>query len=78
MVFNKRTKTIIKSINVVVDDQESNSCEIRKDNVETRLPFNNETRQNDSVLANDASSGMTLYYDNISAFNFSKNPIQHS
>ena len=30
------------------------------------------------VSQDDVSSSMTLYYDNISAFNFSKSPIQHS
>ena len=31
-----------------------------------------------SVSQDGASSGMTLYCDNISAFNFSKNLVQHS
>ena len=30
------------------------------------------------VSQDNVSFGMTLYCDNISAFNFSKNPIQHS
>ena len=63
---------------MVIDDQESNSCEMRKDDAKIGLPYSNETSKNDNVLTNDASSGMTLYCDNISAFNFSKNPVQHS
>ena len=69
---------IIESFNVVVHDQESNSSKIRKDNAETGLPYSNETSQNDSVSVDDASPSMTLYCDNISAFNLSKNPVQQS
>ena len=69
---------IMESFNVVVDDQESNSSKIRKDNAETGLPYNNETSQNDSVSADDASPSITLYCDNISAFNLSKNSVQQS
>ena len=61
----------MESVNVVVDNQESNSFEKMKDNAETGLSYSNETSQNDSVSVDDSSSSMT-YCDNINAFNFSK------
>ena len=54
-VFIIRTKTIIELVNVVVDDHESTSFEIKKDDAKTKLPYSNETSQNESVFADDAS-----------------------
>ena len=57
-VYNKRTNAIMESVNVVVDDQGSKSTPLRSDNSNVeflilnwynrnKLPYNNETNQND-------------------------------
>ena len=54
-IFNRRTKTTTKLVNMVVDDHETTLLEIRKDNVEAEVPYSSKTIQNDSIVANDAS-----------------------
>ena len=52
-LFNKRSKTIMESANVVVDDQGITFTEIRNDDAETEVPH---CVLGDSVSTNDASS----------------------
>ena len=43
-VYNKRTQTIMESINVIVDDEGSNSSKIRRDDAEIELSHSNALR----------------------------------
>ena len=47
-VYNKRTQTIMQSVNVIVDDRESDSPKIRREDVEAKLTHR---RKNDSITS---------------------------
>ena len=51
-ILNKRTQTIMESMNVVVDDQESDSLKIRRDDVKVEFTYN---KENGSVTLDKAT-----------------------